>query len=274
MTTILLQKRPGNMKAENPSSSGTLLARSLGIHAIGVTSTRYTSIVSRRKPLVIINWGLSDSTAGILTTDTVMNSPESVHVCSNKLRSFNALHTNNVPCLDFTTNRSQAESWLVEGAKVVCRQLLSGSSGRGITVAANLESMVDAPLYTRYIRNRHEYRVHIVNGVSYIQKKIRLNAETLRERGIFERDKHIRNVDNGYVYTSNHDLSTENSLLIIDLAKRAVSAMGLDFGGVDILYDRDSFIFKVIEVNSAPGLSPDTTLPVYVEGVSLWLSSI
>lgn len=45
---------------------------------------------------------------------------------------------------------------------------------------------------------------------------------------------------------------------IIDLAKRATKALGLEIGGVDILYDEEREEYVVLEVNGIPAFAtPD-----------------
>jgi D-alanine-D-alanine ligase-like ATP-grasp enzyme len=89
--------------------------------------------------------------------------------------------------------------------------------------------------FMEFVEAEREYRVHIFNG-----KSIRIS-----EKGFTDDRK------KDYITRKpTHDVRT-----VRQAAKRAVSAVGLDFGAVDILArgEANQEVF-VLEVNSAPGL--------------------
>jgi hypothetical protein len=55
------------------------------------------------------------------------------------------------------------------------------------------------------------------------------------------------------------------------LAHKAVSSLGMDFGGVDIIEDKEENLY-VLEVNSAPWLY-ENTLRAYSEAIEVWVRS-
>lgn len=254
---ILIQK----YRNSNEISGGSL-AKLLGIKIYSPKSA------PRDKNQLKINWGLTS--IPWLNNDNILNSPEAVKKSSNKLLCFNSfftynLHNPNNPVnyVPFTTDRNLSKQWLTEG-KVVCRTLLSASSGRGVVIASNEDELVAAPLYTKYTKKKWELRVHILNNRPiHIQQKKRLSTEQLEARGITNCNKYIRNLENGYIFSSELDVSEAAKNEAVLQSNRAVAALGLDFGAVDVLVTKDDEVF-VLEVNTAPGLE-GTTLTKYYE---------
>lgn len=254
---ILIQKYKNSQRI-----SGGTLAKLLGIKIYSPKSA------PRNKNKLKINWGLTS--IPWLTDENIINNPESVKKSSNKLLCFNRFSAYNldnpnnpVSYVPFTTDRLLAEQWLTEG-KVVCRTLLSASSGKGVVIADNLDSLVTAPLYTKYIKKKWELRVHILNNRPiHLQQKKRLSTEQLEARSIVNRNKYIRNLENGYIFSSELDVSEAVKNEAILQSNRAIIALGLDFGAVDVIVTKDDEVF-VLEVNTAPGLE-GTTLTKYYE---------
>lgn len=258
---ILIQKYKNSNKI-----SGGSLAKMLGLKIYSPKSA------PRNKNQIMINWGLS-SIPWLTDTNNVINKPDAIRISSNKLLCFNRfntfnLHTpyNPLSYVPFTTDRLTASQWLNDG-KVVCRTLLSASSGRGIIIAdqaTNPEELVDAPLYTKYIKKKYEFRVHIVQDRPiYVQQKKKLSEEQLEARGIVARNKYIRNLENGYIFSGELTVEDEVTEEVVSQSKMAIEALGLDFGAVDILITKEMDIY-VLEVNTAPGLE-GTTLTRYYE---------
>lgn len=202
---------------------------------------------------VIINWGNSKfpnwwSTA-MRRDVTVLNSPDAVAVASNKLSTFEVLKECNISIPEFTTDKAVATEWLEnDEGKVVCRKVLNGHSGRGIVISKEVDELVDAPLYTQYVKKTHEFRVHVFHGrvIDYVQKK--------KRRGFEDRNQYVRSVDNGWVFCR------ENILVLPEvqqLALDAVNVLNLNFGAVDIIRGHDGEDY-VLEVNTAIGLEGST----------------
>lgn len=163
-------------------------------------------------------------------------------------QAFQAAGIEEIP--SFTTERAVASTWVLGGSVVVCRTSLNGHSGAGITVAAREEDLVDAPLYVLYRKKKLEYRVHVAFGqVIDVQQK--------RKRSDYagDIDYAVRNHHTGWVYCREGvvDAPARDSLAV-----RAVSALGLDFGAVDIIYNEYLNCYYLLEVNTAPGLEGTT----------------
>lgn len=105
----------------------------------------------------------------------------------------------------------------------------------------------------------HEYRIHVFRG-----KVIRSGEKAPRR----DTPVHpwIRSYDGGW-YLSYDGFSSTKDMRI--LARKAVAALGLDFGAVDLGLKEDGSLI-VLEVNRAPGLEGGT-VSAYVSAIQRWL---
>lgn len=164
-----------------------------------------------------------------------------------------------------TTDKAVATGWAGEGKVVVCRRKLNGHSGAGIVVAARVEDIVDAPLYTQYVKKAKEFRVHVAFGQV-------IDVQAKRKRIDFSGEVNfaVRNHDNGWVYCREN---IEEPADLRDQALRSISALGLDFGAVDIIYNQHYNKCYVLEVNTAPGLE-GTSVTKYTEAFVQHLNGV
>ena len=203
---------------------------------------------------VVINWGSS----GVSDTNaTVINSASAVSVAANKHRSLLHFKLADVPHPDYTTDKDKATGWIEQGFKVVCRTLLTAHSGQGIVVAGSLGELVDAPLYTKYIRKQKEFRVHVFSS------KILDIQEKRRSSSVDDHHPYIRNHANGYVFCRG-DINEPDDLRGVAIS--AVDALGLDFGAVDVVWNEAQDKCYVLEVNTACGLE-GSTVNKYVNAI-------
>ena len=130
-------------------------------------------------------------------------------------------------------------------------------SGQGIVVAKQHEDLVDAPLYTKYIRKKKEFRVHVFNSkILDIQEKRRSSA-------VDDHHPYIRNHSNGYVFCRG---DIEEPYDLRGVAVSAVNALGLDFGAVDVVWSEGLDKCFALEVNTACGLE-GSTVHKYVQAI-------
>jgi hypothetical protein len=230
--------------------------------------------LSTRRVDSLINWGSASSRAGhsVLPSRHVLNRPSAVQRACNKLSAFTAWQQlDNFPTLTFTTNRATASRWLITDAtsKVYCRTTLRGHSGVGIVIARGPGEIVDAPLYTMGIDIHHEFRFHVLNGVVFDGVRKAFSSDVPEE----ERNTDIMNHAAGTIFVRTGpalERASSNTAMMAD-ASRAVSSLGLDFGAVDVLTDRQGNHY-IIEVNTACGLE-GTTLDRYVRAFTEHLSN-
>jgi glutathione synthase/RimK-type ligase-like ATP-grasp enzyme len=179
-----------------------------------------------------------------------LNKPENVKLAADKLLTFQKLSEAGVSVPEFSTDINKAKEWIASEYIVLCRKKLNGHSGQGIVVAKTESELVDAPLYVRYYRKQFEFRVHVFQGqvIDYVQKRKREGiADT-------EFNKYIRSYDNGWVFCRD---DIEDIAKVKEEAVKAVAALGLDFGAVDVLFTKKNKVL-VIEVNTAPALQGQT----------------
>lgn len=235
--------------SHNPRSEGAkLLSQALGVKRIKHGNSKFRG----RNDKCVINWG-----AGTLPDQiqecNILNKPEAIRNASNKLKSFELFKEAGVVVPLFFTTKAEASDYLQEddSRSVVCRTVLNGHSGVGIVMANSADDLVDAPLYTAYVKKQEEYRYHVFMGkVVDIQRKARkldVPAEEVNWQ--------IRNLDGGFIFArenvNENEIASENAIM-------AVEALGLDFGAVDIVWNKREDKYVVLEVNTAPGLSGST----------------
>ena len=246
---------------------------------------------------LVINWGCSKP---YTTEAVILNKPEAIKNSIYKLRTFKLLEEQglNTPSVVTTSNKEEVVKFLVEetlkGVKVfLLRSTETGHSGKGIYVLDNVDSLLidwlnsegnnqtdsddyskftafftylvayyhpfdEAKFITSYFKGVDEYRVHVMLGqVIFLQRKALRTDENRPENPSFI----VRNHDNGFIFQHNN---IEVPELVQNASVKAVKALGLDFGAVDIKYNQNDNTYCILEINSAPGLT-GTTLEVYTE---------
>lgn len=221
---------------------------------------------------VVVNWGstrhpdwLED--VRFRLKPVWLNSPKVVGRAIDKSEFFRSLQSSGLPVLKHTHSRSEAEGWLRKGFRVVARKTTTGSGGAGIVVVEpGVNSLLQAPLYTRYYPKTHEFRAHIWQGqlIDFTQKKLRSDASG-------EINRIVRSHDNAWLFAHEHLAVGEP-----DIAKMAkgsadcIATLGLDFGAVDVLAivkngRMDSY--RICEVNTGPGLENTETINAYTQAI-------
>jgi glutathione synthase/RimK-type ligase-like ATP-grasp enzyme len=184
-------------------------------------------------------------------TPRVLNNFLSVRAAVDKANALEIFKREGVPCPDFTTDKERANEWMENGETVVARELTRGSGGRGITICSSGDDLPDAPLYTKYVKKRDEFRVFVVNGkiVRVAQKRCRrgFDAESTNFR--------VRNHTGGWVFCTDE---VARHACVDQAAKDAVRVLALDFGAVDVGYNAHHDAACVYEVNTAFGVEGDT----------------
>jgi hypothetical protein len=237
--------------SERPSGGCNDLAKELGIHRIRRVSSNYRP----NKNHVLINWGNSELPGWWnANTGVTLNVPDAVGKATDKRLFFRIIRglseTEAAPrAVPSCEDHNQVLQWLADGHYVVARTVLRGHSGSGIIIIEKESDIVDAPLYTKYIPKKVEYRLHFMNGeLIDSQKKIRNPHQEVKSW-------QVRSHDNGFMFVRNGVVVTDDA---IAQGKLVMAALGLDFGAVDIIVSSKTKQAFVLEVNTAPGLEGQT----------------
>lgn len=246
------------------SQSAATLATSLNFKRMKLEGSNVRDNSER----TIVNWGNSTTSLSHLPSTRVINKTASVRKASHKGEFFQAISEYNVANPDdpvsipeWTIKKSEASKWYRDGNDVVCRDVLQGHSGDGLTVVNYDDEVIASQalpsslLYTKYVKKRDEYRVHVMDGVAFfVQKK----CIPLSRTG--EVNYQVRNHSNGFIFTI-ENLDPDESILLE--AIKSVKVLGLDFGAADVIWNERRQKATVIEVNTACSVSGGTTLQRY-----------
>jgi glutathione synthase/RimK-type ligase-like ATP-grasp enzyme len=230
-----------------PSNGARELAHALGIRK---TSRKLGRVYSG----TVINWGSLEFPTRFL--GRFINTPEAIADTSNKLTFFKKMKDTKL-CPWFTEELEKANDKIAKGKRIVCRRVLSGSSGIGIDIADHERPIVNAPLYVEYVPKDSEWRVHVFRmgkgpTVVDFQKKARRSDVPDSEV-----NWEVRNLEGGFIY-KRHDI--DPPACVLEVATKCMEHLALHFGAVDVIYNERRGKAYVLEVNSAPGLEGTTVI--------------
>lgn len=230
------------------SRSAKALANALGGRVLKRVGSKYKE---QREGDLVINWGASDCP---FRGRGVANQPDAIEPASNKLKFFELMMDMGISTPAYATSIDAAAMMIRNGHVVMCRTKLQGHSGEGIVVAETEDELVDAPLYTKYVKKQDEYRIHVLRkpggetSIISIQRKAKRN-------GVEDVNFKIRNLANGFVFVRD---GVAPPACVLDEAKKSLEATGLAFGAVDVIYNKKQDKAYILEINTAPGLEGQT----------------
>ena len=236
------------------SVAAKALAMALGIKRIKQENSRF------KWNKTVLNFGSTVMPEGSEHC-AIINHPELVKVAIQKDLCLAWLWSKGVSVPPFSTTMEGAEKLFEKDSDVVfCRTKLCGKGGEGIVMANSPDELVLCDLYVKYIPKKDEYRVHVVDGqVIDFSRKAR-NRDIPDE----EINWKVRNHDNGFIFMRE---GVEPPLKVLTEALNAVTALKLEFGAVDVIWNEKHEQAYVLEVNTAPGLE-GTTLERYRDALS------
>ena len=252
-----------------PYKAGSAGARALA-DSLNCKRLRLMGSKFKHKPdRLVINWGnnnrhvvrnLVKEEYPNLNCQILDDGELAIKHATNKLSFFNCMNEvmpESIP--EYATHLEVAWQWCQEGAVVVCRTLLNSSAGKGIVIANTPKDVVKAPLYVKYIKKQDEYRVHVFNGkVIDVQRK-------MRKKDVPDEEVNwqVRNHANGFIFGRDDVFAGDN---LTNLCTSCINILSLDFGAVDVIYNKHEDKYYLLEVNTAPGLV-GTTLEKYTQAI-------
>lgn len=220
------------------SQSAAALAEAMGILRVKSEG----SVLKGAPDLFIINFGSGGNYfPNFLLGSTIINNPQKVLNAVDKVKFFSiADETYGLNTPEWTTSTAKAKAWLNKGIAVLARTQTEAKDGEGLVVMLKVTDFVSAPLYTQFVNSIYEYRVYVVDGVAV--------AAVKKVKGDNVKSESIRTESNGWLFSHTPLNSVPEAVKSKSIL--AVKACGLDFGGVDVLWDGSSA--WVLEVNTAP----------------------
>lgn len=237
------------------SRSATALAK-----AVDATVIKREGSAFKPKGKVIVNWGSSELPVFIVEGNCyIYNHHHHVVLMGNKLQAFQRWSgQRNPPRIpwyeqEFLTAR---EHMIKTNHSMMARTVLTGHSGRGIIYVDDPANLPVAPLYVEYIKKAAEYRLHYFfhnKARPFIQRKMK-RREVAKE----EINWKVRNREGGFIYANDPVNIGEVPVDVKKQARRAFEYSGLEFGAVDVIYNKKQGKAYVLEINTAPGLEGAT----------------
>lgn len=228
------------------SNSAKVLSQALGVKQIKREGSKFKG--SPKK--VVVNWGCSTLPEEVEKC-MIVNEAKYVKIASNKLSFFNYVK-DKISIPEFTTDKDEARKWVEEGKVVLGRTTLTGHSGQGIYIMEDLNTFDKTyhgsfKLYVKYIPKKDEYRVHVVEGEVIDVRRKALRQDVHKESANWK----VRTHATGFNFVKE---GFETPQAVLEESIKAVEAVGLHFGAVDVVWNAFYEKAFILEINSAPGL--------------------
>lgn len=240
------------------SEGAIMLADALGGLRIRLEGSTYEPAADD----VIVNWGNGHNRRfRTLPEGAIFLNPD-VNVCISKTLFFSRMQGHNI-VPPFAMSKDEALRHLT--FPILCRTTTEGADGAGCVIANNADELVEAPLYTQLMEKIGEYRVHmgrLPDGTVELIAAQKKRVLSTHERGPIWTGEHVV-LD----WCNPSDLPAP----VYEMTKRSMELMPeLHFGGFDTILTQ-SWGARVVEVNSAPMMTPETTRK-YVEFINKYVA--
>jgi glutathione synthase/RimK-type ligase-like ATP-grasp enzyme len=195
----------------------------------------------RAKCDILVRWGSTESFPS-LSAKRELNSLEAVLRTSNKLEMIRTLSAAGITIPAFNTTVEDIDQCKDSSGNCYIR------NKQGVVRYGNDFNPLTDLYYTKPVAfKRREYRVHVFLG-----KVIGIYEKIPKVEGAENRPKLFKSDTCRFVRSDPSISRVDQNAQASCIA--AVQALGLDFGGVDLIRTKDAQ-FCIVEVNSAPGLN-------------------
>lgn len=197
----------------------------------------------------ILGWGCSKPPVweNKVSSQKWANKYSNIQQAINKIDALEIMDIEGVSTVQSTSSLRRVRSWLKKGNSVLARTRVKGKQGEGIVILSPDMADADLPecrLYTKHEPSTTEFRIYSLFGeTADALEKRRKNGTN--DPGV------VRTEQNNWVFCRQGVVvPTKVSIE----AARACAALGLEFGGVDVLWNKHTSKATVLEVNTAPGI--------------------
>ena len=196
---------------------------------------------------IIIRWGTRENING--TNMTIYNKATAINNATNKALSRKIFIENGVNTPELIEDINAYLTF-----PIIARPHIH-SKGKNFVVLNDIDSFTKHFLknnstwyYSRFIDKIREFRVHVGHGktLALMEKHNPGNGNIAWNRAINDSEPFTR--------IKQSEADEQNLLLVMQEAIKAVNALGLDMGGVDVMLDKNGIAY-VLEVNTAPTLN-------------------
>ena len=237
-----------------PGTYARNIARALDIGTVTVNNKGSFIKRTRKNQLRCdLNWGMGRSAISqaafldVLKPDRLASMYNAdIYIPVSKVRTFDALKAVNILVPTYSKNYTDINQ---RGKYLARKDFGTGGSGIEVVECGKIPSK-EADFYTIVIAKACEVRIHVFGGrviceqVKYIPK----GSKVL-----------IRSYDNGARFSAKNissEMGEKNAEKARKIAIDAVAACGIQFGAVDMIMGHNNGGLYVLEVNTAPGISP------------------
>jgi tetrahydromethanopterin:alpha-L-glutamate ligase len=166
--------------------------------------------------------------------NTVINSPDSIFTCASKVKTTALLRKHGIrsPETLFSASIEVAGQFIGKHGNVVYKPVY-GFDGNGICLIPAVDKLPKGPWYLQeYIPNDRDYRIFVINGKAV--GAIVRSSDTLAHN----------------IHQGGTGIPCQIDPEMAEITGKAALAVGVDYGGVDLLKDKDGY--TVLEVNGTP----------------------
>lgn len=123
--------------------------------------------------------------------------------------------------------------------------------------------------FMKFVKNTREFRAHVFSTKMYPGGCVDyIVAKLVEKRSVGQaKSSVIKNHDNGYKFLQPDKRFPVVLNKVREVARKAIYEFGLHYGGVDVMYSKDTKRVYVLEINTSPSLTDETsnTLSVYTD---------
>jgi len=256
--------RPSTKEAYRQMSSGTLVQRRQLFRGKGknrVLYKQYYRTFTNNNPTamvrvndmtlhdtIAIRWGTREEMPTNKGT-IVYNTAKAIKNATNKKLSREIFIENNVQCPQLVTPQNFNTNML----PIIARPFVHSKGRNFVTLNTRTEfinhyrSNRNRWYYSEFVDKDREFRIHAGHGKALaVMEKVRPSDDKIAWN-------RAQNDTDPFTYIQWSQVDTQNLKCVIDVALQAISSLGLDFGGVDVMY-KDGQAW-VLEVNTSPTLN-------------------